>query len=73
MLGTTLGTYDGTELGSTDGTSDGECEVFLLVDSIGSLDLPEVGFNEGTELLIYDGIVLGTKLCIYYGTDLGLS
>ena len=51
MLGTTLGAmdrlslgkYDGTELGSTDGTSDGEFEVLMLVDSLGSIDGLDIG------------------------------
>ena len=80
MLGTTLGAmdrlslgkYDGTELGSTDGTSDVEFEVLLLVDSPGSIDVLEVGCNEGTELWIYDGRVLGTTLCTYDVTEVGL-
>ena len=51
----------------------------MLVDSLGSLDGLEVGCNEGTALLIYDGIVLGTtlgdseetKIGTYGGTQLG--
>ena len=45
----------------------------LLDDSLGSLDGIEVGFTEVTELCIYYGILLGTTLGKYDGTDLGLS
>ena len=51
MIGTTLGAiyrlslgkYDGTDLGSPDGTSDGEFEVLMLVDSLGSIDGLDIG------------------------------
>ena len=68
-----MDTYDIRDLGSTDGTSDGECEVLLPGDSLGYIYGIEVGCNEGNELLLYDGRVLGTKLCTYDGTYVGLS
>ena len=73
MARLSLGKYDGTELGSTDGTIDVEFEVLLLVDSLGSLYVLEVGCNEDTELWIYDGRLLGTTLGTYDGTEVGLS
>ena len=81
MIGTTLVdmdsfslvTYDGTELGSTGGTADEKFDVLLLVASLGSIYGLQVGYTEGTELWVYNGIVIGTTLGTYDGKYLGLS
>ena len=49
-------------MGSTDGTEDGKLEVLLLGASLGSRDGIEVGCTEGTEIWIFDKILLGKHL-----------
>ena len=44
----------------------------FLGASIGYIYGLEVGFTEGNDLCIPDGIVLGITFDTYYGTDLGL-
>ena len=40
---------------STDETTDGKFEISFLCASPGSLYVLEVGYNEGTELRLYNG------------------
>ena len=68
-----LSTYDGTYLGSTHGTIDGNFEVLLLGDSLGSLNGIQLGCNEGNGICIADGIVIDTTLGTYDGTYLQFS
>ena len=68
-----MGFLDGSFDGSNNGSNDVNIEVLLLGDSLESTDDKVLGSDEGINLILSDGKVIGTILVNEYGITLGLD